>query len=463
VAIIASSCHPSAVATAPTPQVSGLQKIKHIVIITQENRSFDEYFGLYPGADGLPRANGQFTVCVPDPQTSTCVLPYHDPADRNAGGPHTTAAAIADLDGGQMDGFVAQQEKSRGTCAISADPTCNSALALNDVMGYKDARDIPNYWSYAQSFVLQDHMFESTDSWSLPQHLYLVSEWSATCSKINDPMSCMTNLVHPGNSLNTSVGEINGQAQAGRNFAWTSLTYLLYKHDIAWRYYVAEGTQADCEDGAAVCQSKPQTVTTPDIWNPLPGFSDVRTDGQLSNVQTIDHFYADAKADNLPNVSWIAPNGEVSEHPPGSIAEGQAYVTTLINTIMNTPAWDSTAIFLNWDDWGGFYDHVVPPTTADGTGYGFRVPGLVISPYARRGFVDHQVLSQDAYVKFIEDVFLNSARIDPQTDGRPDNRPSVRENDPQLGNLASDFDFSQAPSPPHLVSPNPPPGPASAI
>jgi phospholipase C len=125
-------------------------------------------------------------------------------------------------------------------------------------------------------------------------------------------------------------------------------------------------------------------------------------------------------------------------------------VTALINAIMQSPLWSSTAIFLAWDDWGGFYDHVVPPIV-DQNGYGLRVPGLVISPYARQGFIDHQTLSFDAYVKFIEDDFLSGNRIDPHTDGRPDPRPTVRENAPGLGDLSRDFDFNQAPRPPLIL------------
>src|SRR5581483_12518449 len=129
--------------------------------------------------------------------------------------------------------------------------------------------------------------------------------------------------------------------------------------------------------------------------------------------------------------------------------KGQAYVTGLINSIMRSSAWDSTAIFLSWDDWGGFYDHVVPPTI-DGQGYGIRVPGLVISPYAKSGYIDRQILSSDAYLKFIEDDFLNGQRLDPKTDGRPDPRPDVREDARILGNLVHDFDFSQKPRKPLL-------------
>jgi len=176
----------------------------------------------------------------------------------------------------------------------------------------------------------------------------------------------------------------------------------------------------------------------------LPGFRDVQQDGQLGNIQTVDHFYSAAQAGTLPAVSWVVPNGTVSEHPPALVSVGQSYVTSLINAVMQGPNWASTAIFLTWDDWGGFYDHVVPPQI-DSNGYGLRVPGLVISPYARRGYVDHQTLSFDAYLKFIEDDFLGGQRLDPATDGRPDSRPIVREAAPQLGDLAADFDFSQVP------------------
>lgn len=136
------------------------------------------------------------------------------------------------------------------------------------------------------------------------------------------------------------------------------------------------------------------------------------------------------------------------------MSRGQAYTTSIINSIMQSPNWNSTAIFLAWDDWGGFYDHMVPPKV-DENGYGLRVPGLVISPYARKGYIDHQILSFDAYTKFIEDDFLGGERIDPKTDQRPDRRPTVRESVSHLGDLAQDFDFSQQPRSPLILNPNP--------
>ena len=135
---------------------------------------------------------------------------------------------------------------------------------------------------------------------------------------------------------------------------------------------------------------------------------------------------------------------------PAPVSSGQSFVTNVVNSVMRSPDWKSTAIFVSWDDWGGFYDHVVPPTV-DENGYGLRVPALVISPYAKRGYVDHQTLSFDAYVKFIEDDFLNGQRLDPSTDGRPDPRPTVREDVKILGDLAADFDFRQQPRAPVLL------------
>jgi phospholipase C len=441
--------------------LSGIHKIRHVVVIMQENRSFDHYFGTYPGADGIPMRNGAPAVCVPDPDTGACVRPFHDPADLNRGGPHSERNAAADIDGGKMDGFIGQARAAAQHCRGAFNPNCGAAAGTPDVMGYHDAREIPNYWTYARDFVLQDHMFESNASWSLPSHLFMVSEWSARCTNA-DPMSCVNALQRP-DRLSPRRGGAGGRpgAAALPNYAWTDLTYLLHGAGVSWAYYVAEGTQPDCANDAETCAPRPQRAGTPEIWNPLPWFETVHDDGQLGDIQTLPHFFEAARSGTLPAVSWVAPNGRVSEHPPALVSAGQTYVTSLINAVMQGPDWNSTAIFLAWDDWGGFYDHVVPPKV-DENGYGLRVPGLVISPYARRGYVDHRVLSFDAYTKFIEDDFLGGRRIDPATDGRPDRRPDVRENLPALGNLAADFDFTQRPRPPVLLPLNPPPGPTPA-
>jgi phospholipase C len=299
-------------------------------------------------------------------------------------------------------------------------------------------------------------MYEAGASWSLPSHLFLVSGWSAECKFTdNNPLDC--------------TGSLEPPRPTKANNAWTDVTYLLNKAHVSWRYYIFEGQEPDCESNEEVtCSPRTQGPTTSGIWNPLVNFADVKQAGQLGNIQTIKNLFSSVQETSkcgLPNVSWVIPNFENSEHPNGAkpggaISIGQAYVTTVINAIMKSPCWGSTAIFLSWDDWGGFYDHV-PPPQVDALGYGIRVPGLVISPYAKAGFIDHQQLSHDAYLKFIEDDFLAGQRLNPKTDGRPDSRPVVREEAPGLGTLAEDFNFNQTPRPPVLLKVHPSPGPAS--
>ncbi len=446
VALLGTSAKPSATArgTHESPKhLRGIHKIQHVVIIMQENRSFDSYFGTYPGADGIPGLAGNPgpIPCVPDPKLGVCQQPYHDTSRRNFGGPHSHSDAVNDIDAGGMDGFIGQA-RAATVCTDPYSPDCEDGTNNPDVMGYHDSHEIPNYWRYARNFVLQDHLFASNASWSLPTHLYLVSGWSARC--LNDkPMSCHSAPQHPG----PLPGEVNGPRP---DYAWTDITYLLHKYGVSWRYYVARGTEPDCANDHMTCAPVPQRVHTPSIWNPLPWFTTVHDDHQGRNIAPLRNFYRAVRAGKLPAVSWITPAGAVSEHPPSLISTGQAYVTALINTIMASPDWTSTAIFLTLDDWGGFYDHVEPPTV-DSQGYGLRVPGLVISPYAKWGYIDHQTLSFDAYLKFIEDDFLHGQRIDPATDGRPDRRPDVRESAKVLGDLRNDFDFSQLPRAPYFL------------
>ena len=413
----------------------------------QENRSFDQYFGTYPGADGIPGLAGNpgSMPCLPDPNRHQCVRPRHDTRNVDFNAPHDAPAAIADFDGGKMDGFVAEQEKALRGCK------CNKLAHASNVMGHHTGKEIPNYWTYARDFVLQDHMFEPAASRSMVAHLYLVSLWSAFCTRHNHPNSCRNALQSPGDPPFTGSNHTAKQPI----YAWTDLTYLLDKHHVQWRYYIFKGVEPDCEsDTSKPCRPVTQGPTTSGYWNPLLWFDTVHKNHQTDDIKSLKAFFAAARADTLPAVSWVVPSGPVSEHAPALVSAGQTYVTGLINTIMSSKDWDSTAIFLVWDDWGGFYDNVVPPHV-DENGYGFRVPALVISPYAREGYIDHQVLSFDAYAKFVEDDFLGGQRLNPKTDGRPDPRPDVRENAPQLGNLIADFNFSQQPRPPVFLPVHP--------
>jgi len=431
-------------------QVPGLAKIKHVVFIVQENRSFDSYFATFPGADGIVGRH----ICLPA-LTGPCVRPYVDHADVNGGGPHGAGNSRSDIDGGRMDGFLKTAQIALLGCNDITDPACAS-MSARDVLGHHVQSDIPNYWAYAKAFTLQDHLFEAVGSSSLPEHLYDVSAWSGKCATTN-PMSCVNALSQPASPLPADgyVGGGKVPPAAKPTYAWTDLTYLLHRAHVSWGYFVQPGTEPDCDDASAIaCPAVKQSQETAGIFNPLPNFVTVRQDHQLDDIRPTASFLADARAGTLPAVSWVIPSGQDSEHPPSRVSAGQSYVTGLIDTIMRGKEWPSTAIFLSWDDWGGFYDHVRPPTV-DANGYGIRVPGIVISPYARRGFVDHQMLSSDAEIRFVEDLFLHSQRLDPTTDGRPDPRISVRENAPELGNLVKDFDFNQAPRPPLILPVHP--------
>src|SRR4051794_16046503 len=239
---------------------SGIHKIKHVVVIMQENRSFDSYFGTYPGAEGIPMKNGKPKVCVPDPLLHKCFYSYHDVRDINAEAPHAASSAEIDIAGGAMNGFIASAEASkqlsRRACPLGVtDPECVNSP--RQVMGYHNRHELPLYWHYADNYVLQDHMFEPTLGWSLPSHLFMVSGWSATCATPNNAISCHSD---------SDLGKTDPLAK--HDYAWTDLTYLMRKHGVSWRYYIEKGTQPDCDlgDGTA-CPATAQSATTPGAWN----------------------------------------------------------------------------------------------------------------------------------------------------------------------------------------------------
>jgi phospholipase C len=388
-------------------------------------------------------------VCSVDPEGGACIKPFHDRRDQNVGGPHYSPAYVTCFADGGMNGFVKSfRDGQKQVCSGQNDPKC-TLLNRNDVMGYHDDGEIPNYWAYAKAFALQDHMFEPVASYSLPDHLYVVSGWSASCTPPSDPTRCVSDLGNPGNGDHLSFGGAVLEPPVPE-YAWTDITYLLFQHGVTWRYYVAGGTVPDCEDGRMTCDAGPQNRAIPSYWNVLPWFDDVIADNQVDNVTDTADFFVDLTAGKMAAVNWLVPSDEQSEHPTALISRGQAYVTKIIDAVMRSPFWSSTVIFLTWDDWGGFYDHVVP-VPVDGNGYGLRVPGLTISPWVKPHTIDHHVYSHDAYLRFIEDIFLNGERLDPATDGRTDSRPSVRETEAELGDLLAELDFNQSPNPPLLL------------
>ena len=375
----------------------------------QENRSFDSYFGTYPGADGIPKG-----VSIPDPAGGQPLVPYHDTSPVNRGGPHAWDNSAADVDGGKMDGFVAQSYQAKAAAGNTNNPVTAAAGNYKDVMGYHDYHEIPNYWNYAHLYVLQDRLFESVASYSLPAHLYMLA---AQSGGYVDPKT----------------------QQKPTSYDFPEITELLGSGHITWNYYVTSGSIPDTEDDHIVGtipqqQQDPHKYT---LWNPLPAFPKVRDNpAQNSHLVSTAQFYQDAVNGSLPEVSWVIPSGAVSEHPPAGVRVGMAYVTGLVNAVMQGKDWDSTAIFIAWDDWGGFYDHVVPPKV-DEFGYGIRVPGLIISPYAREGYVDHNTYSFESWLKIVEERF----GVAPMT---------ARDRD--AADMLAGFDFTQKPRQPVILS-----------
>jgi len=356
---------------ATPPQPSG--RIDHILFLIQENHSFDNYFGTYPGADGFPKG-----IKVPvEPGGEPFIVPFHFAFDLTHDLPHTWEAAHAAIHGGRNDGWI-------------------TAERTLDTMGYYDRTDIPNYWAYADHFTLCDQFFSSLPGPSLPNHLYTVAAQSGGI--VNN-----TYLAHR-------------PIEDGFNFQ--TLAELLGSSNVTWKYYSGED---------------PKKL---DFWNPLPGFKSFKKNKELmTHLVSSTEYFRDLRDGTLPSVAWIAPNFEESEHPIADVRVGMWYVTSCINALMKSPYWKNTVLIVTWDDFGGFYDHVVPPQV-DKYGYGPRVPAIVISPYARAGFIDKTQYDFTSVLRFTEDHF---------------NLQLLASRDRLANSIEKSLDLSQQPLNPFLI------------
>jgi phospholipase C len=378
----------SALADVSSQKSKSKTPIQHFVVLMQENHTFDNYFGTYPGADGIKPG-----TCIPvnplDKTSTDCVEPFHigdrpiDDLD------HSLSTYQMQYNDGKMDGFVyALNQRNQ-----------NGAQA----MGYYDGRDLPYYWNLADEYVLFDRFFSSDHGGSFANHMYWVS-------------------AHPGGS---KVAE-NGYADVATIFD------RLEEQGISWKFYVQNyDPQITYRTLANVSGNRASQV----IWVPLLNIDRFLDDPKLSShIVDMNEYFVDLENGTLPAVAYIAPSG-ASEHPPGSIRSGQKFVKSLIQALMRSDSWDSSAFLLLYDDWGGWYDHVVPPQV-DENGYGMRVPGLLISPYARRGYIDNTTLDFTSVLKFIEENWA----LEP-----------LAARDAQAKSFMSAFDFSMAPREPYFI------------
>ncbi|MGA2682767.1 MAG: alkaline phosphatase family protein [Candidatus Bathyarchaeia archaeon] len=442
--------------TAPIRLSSGeTSKIQHLIFIVQENHSFDNYFGTYPGANGIPPGislpyattdlalgyvqpyhlsatvpvsivGDELPPGVADPsdlteELSNSASPFHLSAQSTVNLDHSATVAHEAYDNGKMDGFVVAEGSSV-------------------TMGYYDRSDIPYYWDYAGHYVLDDNFFSSEMGPSLPNHLYIAS---GTDGPVNStaPWISSGNIVDnpPNTELTGGDFLVNWP---GASFSWATLAQELSAAQVSWKWY----------DG----NTDPTAAT---YWDPLPLFDYFQNHPNelTDHVKSTKDFVNDIRNNSLPAVSWIMPgawqpptepavfaNQSVSEHPPARPDAGMDYVSYLVNQIMNSTYWPSTAIVMTWDDYGGFYDHVAPPQI-DQSGLGFRVPTIVISPWAKPGFIDHTQYEFSSMLALAEHTF---------------NVTSLHTRDAISNDMNDSFDFSQSPQstliePADFVAPSP--------
>ena len=355
-AVLLAIAAPAALAADPKPTTP----IEHFVVLMQENHTFDNYFGTYPGADGPP-AN----VCMPkltDDPTAGC-----DKREWIGKAPtldllHSVDVARAQYNGGKMNGFVDVFTR-RGI--VGAKP-----------MGYYDDRDLPYYWNLADNYVLFDRFFASAAGGSVWNHMFWVS---------GTPGNPKGDIIPPAGFDAAKVPTIFDRLEA---------------KGISWKFYVQNYDPRITAFNTTNLTDNDK-LSQP-IWVPLLAYHKYVDDPRLfGHIVDMEQYYKDAAEGTLPAVAFIAPAGS-SEHPPGRIQAGQAFIRAIVTELMRSPLWRSSAFMWSYDDWGGWYDHVKPPQV-DAYGYGFRVPALLVSPWARHGYIDSRTLDFTSMLKFIEE------------------------------------------------------------
>jgi len=326
--------------------------IEHLVVLMQENHTFDNYFGTYPGADTPPS-----DVCMPrDPTDPSlgCVAPYHLDSHRTIDLSHGPEVAKAVINDGAMNGFISAQNKRN--------------LPGEVAMGYYDGSDLPFYWNLASTSILADRFFSSDAGGSRENHMFWVAGQAGSA-----------------------------QAAPPGGYQFDTIFDRLEEAGVSWRFYVQN---YDSTITYRTLTGEPQDSQT--IWVPLLNFDRFIDDPALSShIVDVSQYHEDLAAGTLPAVSYIVPSG-ASEHPPGDVTIGQVYGASLVTALMQSSSWSNSLFVLTWDDWGGWYDHVTPPQI-DVDGLGLRVPALFMSPYAPPGRIDSTAYDFTSILRFIED------------------------------------------------------------
>jgi phospholipase C len=395
--------------------------IDHVVMLMQENHTFDNYFSEFPGVEQPPSS-----VCMPDwiaepaipgktsaptgspgvpapssgptatpipvanhtpvpssvPSATQCFPRFHLSSHRTVDLNHGAPAALRAYDGGKMDGFSSAQAQY--------------GLPLNLTVGYYDGADLPLYYNLASQYVLAQHFFSSAWGSSEINHMYAVA------ARGGGPLPAT------GYTFPTIFDELEA---AG----------------VSWKFYV----QNYDPTVNFLHVDKTTDKASQLIWAPLLNFQRFVDGTPLSShIVDLSQYWTDLEHGTLPQVAYIAPSG-LSEHPPGDITVGQSFAVSAVTSLMRSSAWDSSLFVLTWDDWGGWYDHVLPPQI-DGDGYGFRVPALFVSPYAKAGTIDNTTYDFTSILRFVEDNW---------------SLPPLTGRDATANSVANALDFGRPPAP----------------
>ena len=355
----------TAVARQPVPVPywgPGSTHLSHIITVVMENRDYDTYFGTYcrslgpycsSTGNGIPA--GTCVPYVPTDPAQGCVTPF----DFNGANLSTNdlehdwiSGAIA-RDGGAMDGFYAAE---------------NSGV---EPFGHYNGTTIPIYWDLAEEYALGDNLFGGDLSYSLPNHWDLLGGAAPNVSEdtyVASPADHHTYLAE-SNATPTVQDLLNGSGVSWKYYDWS-----------LWPYANAVHYTNVVGDGSAY-----------NFWNPMAARAESYADAYASHFVPRSTFFDDAQNGTLPQLAWVIPDWGFSDHAPANVTAGQAWVARLVNAVEASPEWSSSAIFIVWDDYGGFYDHVAPPRVL-GQLLGFRSPAIVIGPYVKENYIGHRFL-----------------------------------------------------------------------
>jgi phospholipase C len=365
---------------APVQQVFGNGAIKHIVVIVQENRSVDNLFNGFPGADtakyGINEQGQKVKL-----QSTSLTAPY----DLS----HTHKAWVVDYDGGKLEGF----DREAVTCYTN-DTSLRPPRTVA-AYGYVPRTDVEPYWEMAQDYTFADKMFQSNQGPSFPAHQYIISGTSAIANGsqylADDNVDSKSGFHQGGCSSHrdSTVPTIDVNGQSGPPvfpcFDRISIIQLMDDRKVTWRYFQQIGGSGAWHAVDAIKS----------VWK-TPNYANVRWPSKRA-LEMIDH-------NEIPSVTFITPSAQNSDHAARNDGGGPAWVASIVNSIGLRSDWQSTAILVVWDDWGGWYDHV-PPKVYNSNELGFRVPMIVISPYAKQGYVSHVHYEFGSILKLIEETF----------------------------------------------------------